>query len=142
VNGVTIEGGGQGGGAGQATAATSAVPAIDPQLIRAIDNATEDAVFNAVMITATLLVGAVLLWRGLRRLLRKKTPPKADASSPLHQLQQSIDVIAVEVERIAEAQRYMAKRVDERIGVLGAGEAQPVSHRERDQMSVRGEERR
>ena len=43
----------------------------------------------------------------------------------LEQLQQSVDTIAIEVERISEGQRFVTKVLSDR-PVLGAGEAQPV----------------
>jgi hypothetical protein len=43
----------------------------------------------------------------------------------LEQLQQSVDTIAIEVERISEGQRFVTKVLSDR-PVLGAGEAQAV----------------
>ena len=44
----------------------------------------------------------------------KAIPPPPPQDDRLEQLQQSVDAIAVEVERIAEAQRFSAKRLAER----------------------------
>lgn len=46
-----------------------------------------------------------------------------------------MDAIAVEVERISEAQRYTAKVMNER--GLGAGEAQPVAAAHREQVGAK-----
>ena len=66
-----------------------------------------------VLLTGTLSVITVGLVRGLSP---KRKPPAIDESQnlQLQQLQQSVDAIAVEVERIAEAQRFSAKLLAER----------------------------
>lgn len=61
------------------------------------------------------------------RMARKRTRQlfetlAADQARRFEQLQQAIDVVAVETERISEGQRFVNKRVNE----LGAGEAQPL----------------
>lgn len=45
---------------------------------------------------------------------RKKVAPAAHDDQRLEHLQQSIDAIAIEVERIAEAQRFTARLMSER----------------------------
>jgi hypothetical protein len=78
----------------------------------------EVAAFREVAIIIVVLVGAlsaitVGLVRGLS--IKPKHPKVSDAQSlQLEQLQQSVDAIAVEVERIAEAQRFSAKLLAER----------------------------
>ena len=82
----------------------------------------EDAqVFAAVMIiitgtVASLCLIGVLTAKAVQRMRRNRgtvaAPPAND--DRLEQLQQSIDAIAVEVERIAEAQRFTAKLLAER----------------------------
>ena len=73
-------------------------------------------------VVAVIIVGMVgslsgiLIW--LTRGLKQKTPGR-ELPNPLYeqrldQLQQSVDAIAVEVERIAEAQRFSAKLLAER----------------------------
>lgn len=73
-------------------------------------------------------VGAVLLavltgWIAYRMAMRrlKRSGVGADAAH-MSQLQQSVDAIALEVERISENQRYVTKIVNG----LGAGAAEPV----------------
>lgn len=66
-----------------------------------------------------------------RFIWRRSSPsarqPAADAQTTqrLEQLQQSVDTIAIEVERISEGQRFVTKVLTDR-GMLGAGAAEPV----------------
>ena len=78
---------------------------------------------------AFVLLGVVIwqvAWkRNLARL--KSLGASGESSTRLDQLQSAVDVIAVEVERISENQRYVTKVLNERLpSALGAGEAQPV----------------
>jgi hypothetical protein len=66
-----------------------------------------------------------------RRIWRKSTGavmqiPK-DISDRLTRLDQAVDSIAVEVERIGEGQRFVTRVLAERDHVLGGGPAQPVN---------------
>lgn len=80
------------------------------------------AVHARVAVITVLLVGAlsgitVALVRGLQN--RPKhgaaVPPRlADQSAQLAQLQQSVDAIAIEVERMAEGQRFLDRLLAER----------------------------
>jgi predicted PurR-regulated permease PerM len=83
----------------------------------------EVANFAIVAVTIVVMVGAlssitVGLVRGLSA-FSKKTPQRDQPNvlqmeQRFDQLQQSVDAIAVEVERIAEAQRFSAKLLAER----------------------------
>lgn len=66
---------------------------------------------------ASLALLAVLFWAVVRRRLRGGggTPAIADQSRRLDQLQQAVDTMAVEVERISEGQRYVTKVLSERL---------------------------
>jgi len=69
---------------------------------------------------AFVLVG-VVAWRfGVRRLRAQLSGMLAHQSHQLQQVQQSIDVIAVEVERISEGQRFVAKTMADK--ALAEGE--------------------
>jgi hypothetical protein len=57
---------------------------------------------------------SVATYRSVKRIDRQNVAPSGDLPGQIEQLQQSIDTIAVEVERIAEAQRYMARLESER----------------------------
>jgi hypothetical protein len=78
----------------------------------------EVAAFREVAIIIVVLTGAlsaitVGLVRGLS--IKPKQTKLGDAQNlQLEHLQQSVDAIAVEVERIAEAQRFSAKLLAER----------------------------
>jgi hypothetical protein len=56
----------------------------------------------------------VATYRSVKRIDNKQLAPSAEMHEQLAQLQQSVDSIAIEVERIAEAQRYMARLESER----------------------------
>ena len=76
---------------------------------------------------AFVLLGFVLY----RRLSKRANASAAAISSDqtrFTQLQQSVDVIALEVERISEGQRYVAKMLSDNFPhAVGAGEAQQVA---------------
>ena len=55
------------------------------------------------------LVGAAAVWRLGRRGANVDTTSAALADARLEQIQQSVDAIALEVERIGEAQRFHTK---------------------------------
>ena len=110
-----------------------------------VRRAAEDAVIGTMFGSAAGLLAIYVAWRGIRRWIWKKKPAPAvaapagpDQSPRLEQLQQSVDVIALEVERISEAQRFLAKVLNERVPALGAGQAQPVSSKNRDALPERG----
>jgi hypothetical protein len=67
-----------------------------------------------VLVHAVLtVVGTVVIWRILAR-GGAQAVATALPAGPVNQLQQSLDALAVEVERIGEAQRYLAKIAAER----------------------------
>jgi hypothetical protein len=78
----------------------------------------EVSAFAQVAVITVLLAGALsAIVVGLVRGLSAKPKPRGigePQNLQLEQLQQSVDAIAVEVERIAEAQRFSAKLLAER----------------------------
>jgi hypothetical protein len=64
-----------------------------------------------------LLVGfaAYGIWRRGPQAEQQDLPGAREAAASLDHLQQSVDAIALEVERIGEAQRFEAKLLNERI---------------------------
>ena len=57
---------------------------------------------------------SVATYRSVKRIDNQQLKPSADITRQIADLQQSVDAIAVEVERIAEAQRFMARLESER----------------------------
>jgi hypothetical protein len=85
-----------------------------------------------------LLVGAAtVVWIAARRFFAKKNPQSLEGQARrLDQLQQSIDVIAIEVERMSESQRFVAKVLNEKFPALGVGSAMPVATKAKDASKV------
>ena len=67
-----------------------------------------------VFLIASLSTVGVLTARAIMRMRRHSATVSSPPDDRLEQLQQSVDAIAVEVERIAEAQRFSAKLLAER----------------------------
>jgi hypothetical protein len=137
ARGVTIGGGGGGGGGPRASTMI-----VDDRVIRAIRNEVSDSIGQSVAATVFGSFVAYLIWRGVRRFFRKKQPvvtAPPDNTDRLTHLQQSMDVIAIEVERISEAQRYMSRVVSENL--LPAGAAQPVSMHDRSPARLRPDDK-
>jgi hypothetical protein len=61
----------------------------------------------------TFVLLGVVLWRSFRR--HVSTRLASDDANRLEQLQRSVDVMAVEVERISESQRFTAKLLNEQV---------------------------
>ena len=73
------------------------------------------AVVAVIIVGMVGSLGAIGVWlfRGIKQPSRRELPNPL-YEQRLDQLQQSVDAIAVEVERIAEAQRFSAKLLAER----------------------------
>ena len=61
-----------------------------------------------------LVAGALLMWRLMPRTDQQELPGAREASAALDNLQQSVDAIALEVERIGEAQRFEFNLLEKR----------------------------
>jgi hypothetical protein len=106
----------------EAVPAAEAVPAIAP--VAAFPPVFEnpnakftEEVLASVVLGMTLLftfVGMLIHRRAWRRAEKKFATVGPGGRAELQQLQQAVDVIAVEVERIAEGQRYVSKLLNER----------------------------
>jgi hypothetical protein len=80
---------------------------------------------------------AVLLAVGAGHLMTRRLPSPIDESR-VDRLQQGIDVIALEVERISEGQRYTTKILTEKLAPsIGPGEAQAIAVERQDAAAVR-----
>jgi len=112
-------------------------PQWDPDLIVALGGAI------IVFVLFPLAIGfARRMWRG-----KAEAPPIPHAISEipsrLDRLEQAVDAIAIEVERISEGQRFVSKLMAERNGAadakpaLGAGPAEPVRVGEREALKER-----
>lgn len=96
-------------------------------------NRVSDGIVPIVAILSVFVLApfAITLSRFIWK--RSSAPPRAAVTDQatiqrLEQLQQSVDTIAIEVERISEGQRFVSKLLSERDrAVLGAGAAEPVS---------------
>ncbi len=62
-----------------------------------------------------MLLGTYLVWRLATRAARSGFGAAALPDARLEQLQQAVDVVAVEVERIGEAQRFSVKQQAEQV---------------------------
>ena len=102
-------------------------------------------VSGAVSTGGTFLVVAItgmIILRSLRGRGRgpQRAALSADAEQRLERLEQGVDAIAIEVERIAEGQRFMTRVLTENreMAMLGVGQApaEPVRVREREEIPV------
>ena len=103
-----------------------AVPPISPRKI--------DMLYNVVAVEG---IGILLLGFVLWRTWRRRGPVSVARLAPedsgrIDALQRAVDVIAVEVERISEGQRYVNKVLGENQQALGAGAASEVAPRRRE----------
>jgi hypothetical protein len=83
-----------------------------------IGGAVVAAVWAEAMHTAVhVALAAAGVWL-VRRLIRRGTQqaPALESSDHLDRLEQSVDAMALEVERIGEAQRFMVRLQEERAG--------------------------
>jgi hypothetical protein len=116
--------------------AMPAIPTLPPMMPgRARKGEIANAMFAEALVF--VLVG-VIFWRSARRrgpASVMRLPP--EESARLEQLQRNVDVIALEVERISEGQRYVTKLLSEKQPALGAGAAQDIPAARRDAQPAR-----
>ena len=93
------------------------------------------AIFSGVVLLPLTLALVRLIWRRTSAPSHTMLADQAATAKRLEQIQQSIDTIAVEVERISEGQRYTAKVMDR---ALGSGAADPVLG---EKLALHGERR-
>jgi hypothetical protein len=87
-------------------------------------------VLSGIFIVAVLMPMALAM---ARRLWKRATPSgpalRSDVSDRLRSIEQAVESVAVEVERIGEGQRFMSRVLTDRPGdsrALGEGAAQPI----------------
>lgn len=71
-------------------------------------------VLHSALHVGLALVGAAWVWGIARRVRKQSRPAALQPDDRLAYLQQSVDAIAIEVERIGEAQRFNAKLAAQR----------------------------
>lgn len=123
-----------GRGVGAAPTATPTI-SIPPITIPPFEQSPNDMRFVAGALAAEALAFVLLgfaFWQfGLKRMRAQFSRAFADQTRRLEQVQQALDVIGVEVERVSEGQRYVAKVLTEGPQSLGAGEAMPLERAEK-----------
>ncbi len=100
----------------------------------ATDAAERAAGITAGVVVPVLLAILVLRWARFRRRGRGEARPTAESDARMERIEQAVDAIALEVERVGEAQRYQAKVLAEAnlMPALAIGEraAEPIRARE------------
>ena len=76
--------------------------------------AAEREAMHAAAHLVAMFFGTYAVWRLATRSVRQDGPALVPTDQRLEQLQQSVDVVAIEVERLGEAQRFNAKLDAER----------------------------
>ena len=108
---------------------------VAPRLMDRLDNKIIPlaGIFGSLVLLP-LAIGALrLMWKRASAPVRPALD--ASASQRLEMLQQAVDTIAIEVERISEGQRYVTRVMNER--GLEAGAAQPVSQKQAERSELR-----
>lgn len=95
---------------------------------RAMDNLVPMVVvFTIFVLTPIAISISRMFWR--RGSLPKHVPQSPENAQRLERIEQAIDSIAIEIERVSEGQRFVTRLMSERQSALGAGQqpAQPIS---------------
>lgn len=102
------------------------------------DNRTDDAERGAALAAVILIpIGAIYMLRAFRRRRRggrREVEVNNEHEARFDRLEQAVDAIALEIERVGEAQRYQAKLLTEAnmMPAMGAAQKEPVRAREYD----------
>ncbi len=108
-----------------------------PRDTNAIPPDVQEVIFGAMFLAAAIFLGGPLVRAIARRLEgRGKTSPSDGDGQRFDRMEQAVDAIAIEVERISENQRYSTKLMSE-MRALSPVEAQPIEIPQRE--SVRQE---
>ena len=94
-------------------------------------------VFTIFVLAPIALSISRVFWR--RGSLPKQSPQSAENTQRLERMEQAIDSIAIEIERVSEGQRFVTRLMAERQGVaLGAGQqvAPPINVAAADKLGV------
>jgi hypothetical protein len=80
--------------------------------------------FTSLVLFPLTIAHARRIWR---RSTKGVSPLPADVGERFTRLEQAVESVAIEVERISEGQRFVTRLMSEgRGGALGAGAAQPI----------------
>lgn len=112
----------------EAVVAAEQMVAPDPD-IRAFQEVMDEivpiiAILSIFVFMPIAVAIARLIWRRATNAPRHMPAPDQGTQQKLDHLQQAVDTIAIEVERISEGQRFVTKLMSDRS--LGAGAAEPV----------------
>jgi hypothetical protein len=103
-----------------------------PDAMRQYDSGFEDGVGSGIggTLFAVVVLYFIMRWRGKRK--NKKAGLAESTESPrLARLEQGMDAIAIEIERISEGQRFVTKLMSESREPISARIAQPAQQAER-----------
>ncbi len=90
---------------------------LPPDVYRIVRSAEQTAIGLMALVAAIFILGPFARMIARRMERRAETAPSQDASALRHQLeqlQQSIDTMSIEVERISESQRFQSKLLFEK----------------------------
>jgi hypothetical protein len=105
----------------------------------------EMIVGGMIALSLAIVLPLSIAWaiRIIRRGRPRPAGPRADEyGGRFDRLEQAVDAIAIEVERISEGQRFVTKIMADRPAQLGAGAAEPVRVGERDAVRAANTSRR
>jgi hypothetical protein len=88
---------------------------IDPDIGRIAEGLTLVGAFSAFAVTLFIVARAGIAWTRPRARQDSMPPIAPVDESRFARLEEAVDSIAIEVERIAEAQRFSAKLMSERL---------------------------
>jgi len=108
-------------------AETRPAPNFGPPWRNSNFNPTPVAIAFVVFVMSPLALSiSRLLWkRGSRKLT--VPPPAPESTERLERIEQAVDAIAIEVERVSEGQRFVTRLLSERAPAIGAAPAEPVA---------------
>ncbi|MEP6992036.1 MAG: hypothetical protein ABJA80_13980 [bacterium] len=95
---------------------------------RLMDNFVPIVIVFTLFVLAPIAVSiARILWR--RGSMPREAPQSADQTHRLQRMEQAIDSIAIEIERVSEGQRFVTRLMTDRQNALGAGQeaARPIA---------------
>jgi hypothetical protein len=114
--------------ANRASTAQSIFPGDNFQRNRAMNNLVPIViVFTLFVLSPIALSISRMLWK--RGSMPRQVPQSPENAQRLERMEQAIDSIAIEIERVSEGQRFVTRLMADRQGPLGAGQApaQPIS---------------